>query len=389
MVGKNLEGKFKELMDKTTDFKMLKALSKNELTILNYAGKREIAKMIIEDLNTLSEYCLSIVKDKNAPLIEKNRIKKLYEILEKVKEHEGVGKGCDKDILRESLRFGNYYHFLFENVAQIMIFSQEKKDLDRTWGFLEGFIMALSAKAFHIDDNIKTLLNMTNNRIGMRNMPFPVMYLDVTIEFGDSVYTGILISKNANHDKIDPELKTLLYNEEQMDKIKEFKNSISVQLLGYDKSDWGNLRYATKIHADGTFDRIDKHTKNILTFICNFLDYLNDPDVETVNLKEANERHDRELKNYYESCKMDLEHIYITRINRPVKFYPQREMSEGRSSFHCRFWVRGHFRTLRHKRYGEHIGRKRWVEPFIKGHGVLINKDYKVSQKEAKPSNQN
>lgn len=56
MVGKNLEEKFKELLGELENEKAFDALSKNELTILNYAGKREVAKLIMEDLTNFFLY---------------------------------------------------------------------------------------------------------------------------------------------------------------------------------------------------------------------------------------------------------------------------------------------------------------------------------------------
>ena len=377
-----LNGEYERIMERVkADESILSTLNRTEMAIINLATKKEIVKEIMKDYGVFSKYCAELLKSER-PLIEKNRIKKLYEIISVTKELEG--KGLESEMIKESMRFGNYYHFLFQNVCQLLNFSTIEKKFERAMEFFEDFNTALSAKVFQIDDNIKLLLNHTTNKIGIRNMPFPIMYLDVQIEQGNTVFTGILIHRIYDYDKLDPELKSIIFKKEEVEQFDKLKDSIFILLLGYDKVDFGNVFYITRILPDGTFDKIDKHTKNILTFICNFLDYLNDPDVETVNLKDTNKRHDRELKNYYESCKMDLGQIYITRINRPVKFYPQRGMSEGRSSFHCRFWIRGHFRTLRHKRYGEHIGRKMWIQPFIKGQGVLVQKDYKVSQREIK-----
>lgn len=377
-----INGEYGRIMERVkADENPLNTLSKKELAIINLATKKEIVKKIMEDYTNFSKYCSQILQSER-PIIEKNRVKKLFEIIKETQKLEG--KGLEGEMIKESLRFGNYYHFLFQNMCQLLNFSTIEKNFERAMEFFEDFNTALSAKVFQIDDNIKLLLNHTTNKIGIRNMPFSIMYLDVQIEQDDTIFTGILIHKIYDYDKIDPELKSIIFKQEEIGKFEKLKDSIFVLMLGYDKIDFANVYYISRILSDGSFDKIDKHTKNILTFVCNFLDYLNDPDVQTVNLKESNERHDKGLKNYYESCKMDLGQIYITRINRPVKFYPQRGMSEGRSSFHCRFWIRGHFRTLRHKRYGEHIGKKIWIQPFIKGQGVLIQKDYRVSQRGAK-----
>ena len=43
-----------------------------------------------------------------------------------------------------------------------------------------------------------------------------------------------------------------------------------------------------------------------------------------------------------------------------------------------RFWVRGHFRVLKDKKWKKSQGKKIWIVPFIKGEGVLIKKEYNV-----------
>ena len=372
-----INNEYEKIMERA-DEKILNVLDKKQLAIINLATKKELVKRIMDDYGNFSKYCIQILKSER-PVMEKNRVKKLFEIIKAIQKIGG--KGLESEMIHESMRFGNYYHFLFQNVCQLLNSTMVERDFNRSMEFFEDFNTALSAKIFQIDENIKILLNHTTNKIGIRNMPFPVMYLDVQIEQNDTIFTGILIHKICDYDKIDPELKKIIFKGDEIEKFDKLKDSIFVLLLGYDKTDYATVYYSSRILPDGTFDKIDKHTKNILTFICNFLDYLNDLDVETVNLNDAHERHDREMKNYYESCKMDLEHIYITRINRPLKFYQKNVISIGKSSYSHRFWIRGHFRTLRHERYGEHIGRKRWIEPFIKGHGVLIQKDYKVSQR--------
>lgn len=52
----------------------------------------------------------------------------------------------------------------------------------------------------------------------------------------------------------------------------------------------------------------------------------------------------------------------------------------GSRGYSHKFWVRGHFRWLRAERYGENIGKKLWIAPFIKGKGVMLHKEYDLNK---------
>jgi len=56
--------------------------------------------------------------------------------------------------------------------------------------------------------------------------------------------------------------------------------------------------------------------------------------------------------------------------------------SNGHIDYSHKFWVRGHWRTLKNeKRYKDSVGKKMWIKPFIKGKGILIDKKYELKKK--------
>ena len=59
--------------------------------------------------------------------------------------------------------------------------------------------------------------------------------------------------------------------------------------------------------------------------------------------------------------------IYLDQLNNKTDF-----------TYTHRFWVRGHFRVLKDKKWKKSQGKKIWIVPFIKGDGVLIKKEYNV-----------
>ena len=67
------------------------------------------------------------------------------------------------------------------------------------------------------------------------------------------------------------------------------------------------------------------------------------------------------------------------RVNGKLKIYLSELNSGKHFNYSHRFWVRGHFRTLRNDKWKNARGTKIWILPFIKGKGVLVDKIYEVT----------
>jgi len=118
----------------------------------------------------------------------------------------------------------------------------------------------------------------------------------------------------------------------------------------------------------------DEELSSIENLIYNFLCFVNSPDIEyTTYTDTPRQREIRRRKN--RPIRPTIAAIQLTN---PLKRYVTKKRHGIKMVYSHRFWVRGHWRTLRHKRYGENRGKKLWIKPHIKGEGLLIPKKYEL-----------
>ena len=71
--------------------------------------------------------------------------------------------------------------------------------------------------------------------------------------------------------------------------------------------------------------------------------------------------------------------IPVGNLKRYIEMYRH---SDDSFKYSHQFWVRGHWVTFRHQRYKEAKGKKKWIYPFVKGEGIMINKKYELKKQE-------
>jgi len=162
-------------------------------------------------------------------------------------------------------------------------------------------------------------------------------------------------------------------------------HGFGIYTIGFKGSD-KSLRYGYgTMSPDGGVQLSDERfIKKVGMFSCNFLDFLLDPNVRFVKADgsvEPLKGGHKALRNTYEQRMIDLSKTYFVKIAEPLQKYVDQwvRLRTGKGYSH-KFWVRGHFRRLRADRYGENIGKKMWIAPFIKGEGVLLHKEYDVGK---------
>ena len=72
----------------------------------------------------------------------------------------------------------------------------------------------------------------------------------------------------------------------------------------------------------------------------------------------------------------------IIKLSGVLKLYVDELKKNPVWHYNFRFFVRGHFRTLRNPRYGDNVGKRIWIPPYIKGKGLLIEKEYLIDKAE-------
>ena len=115
----------------------------------------------------------------------------------------------------------------------------------------------------------------------------------------------------------------------------------------------------------------------IASVVMNFIDILNDSNAVTVvpirrGAKNVARRKRQGKRTLPPSDKVVLK--------LPLRRYVDALKAGGHFAYSYRFWVRGHWRTLRAERYKTKRGTRRWILPYIKGPkgALLIKKLYEM-----------
>jgi hypothetical protein len=241
----------------------------------------------------------------------------------------------------------------------------------------------IGCKHFLINDKVKKLLCLTKtpNINDEVMLPFDSMFIDVIFTreelaklgikiryrkiMGLIVCKGQLITEDENVIAGTGLRITMLSNPDETDYIWFDTFTRNVNVL----DEYKDFNISVK-----EFDEADKRSKNFIhKFVLNFLNFINDPEVEFVRNK-SDEVKNRKRINRGQFPNPDFCPI---RITGKLKVYLDK-VSDKSFSYSYRFWVRGHFRTLRHPRYGDNVGKRQWIAPQIRGKGILINKRYSI-----------
>lgn len=270
-------------------------------------------------------------------------------------------------------------------------------------GFSHLFLNT-DVKIFTIENSIKDVLLNTSNKIFPRNLPYSSIYIDVDLDFGTLVTKGIFVNKIPSP----KEIKKVL------------GKRIFVFSWGYDKSDGAvffshknilfeenltnlddvmtNIYESDSLLYEESYEMSDvnKFSNTMPLFVCNFLDFLNNPNVKIINKPENNKQNvKRGLRN-----KNPIPQYNMLRISGDLKKYMGMIFSNKRNNknFSHKFWVRGHFRRYWKKDRFQNLYKSysdnelsdeyymdneyqvlmQWIPPYIKGKGMLVSKPYEL-----------
>jgi len=218
-----------------------------------------------------------------------------------------------------------------------------------------------NSKIFILEKDIAQMLYLTDNDVFPRQIPFDNFFIETSfnLECGTNI-RGIHIYK-------DTESGIIMGNANFYNKDLPMSLPITFELFTRDRKEKKSKeRYVVILKQ-----------KKLQTFICNFLDFLNDPEVELRTYERSEKNRERRIKN----GKIPIPPINFIIVTGKLKIY-QDSLSEGiHFSYSHKFLVRGHFRRLQdEERYGELEGKRIWIKPYIKGKGILKDKNYKLKK---------
>jgi len=235
----------------------------------------------------------------------------------------------------------------------------------------------LKSRIFKIPRELSELFLLTDApSFDYKYMPFDNMFLEQSVKTPDNcVINAVLITKFQGF--INMETKKFgLLDDDEINFIVSFSYGREKMMATFTLSQLNDnsIHKYRFIQTDEVMDFTFDLKTPIRALTNNFLCFVNSPDIEYKTVIDS--KRDTEIRR--RKGKPQRPPIANIVLTNPLKRYIYKQKHNEKMIYSHRFWVRGHWRTLRDKRYGENQGKKLWIKPYIKGDGLLINKKYEL-----------
>jgi len=238
------------------------------------------------------------------------------------------------------------------------------------------------AKIFEIDEKIANLLKKTKSPVRPTRLPYPIVFLDTTLEL-ENVYWVTLTSEGKIVEKVFSKVKYrgfLLI--ETADEIAPGYPNIIIFSIPQEEEGFGHLRmslykeYPKTTYRDRRQAKMWKRERDrIRNFIMSFLNFLHEPEIEII------EKPPREIVYKVGGIRRRISAPRkVVQVRGVLREYVRKLYKGKKFTYSHRFWVRGHWRHLKHPRFTHKRGQIIWIPPHIKGKGILIEKPYKLTR---------
>lgn len=256
--------------------------------------------------------------------------------------------------------------------------------------------LLINSKIFEVTDDVTKLLERTKNKIRKTRLPFPIIFLDASPTFKmiwaqdhkkwikrkELNYHGFLLAESGVHKdehSIIPSTITVPPGH---------KHPENIYIYGVfslpDSNRVGNLKitlyedydYLEGQYVDGSSKRWNRERQLVREFVMNCLDFINEPDVKYVERIRAYSPSKKRMRAG-KGLRMPT---MIVKITGELKRCLDNISMGGHFSYSYRFWVRGHWRRFTSELYTRSglKGKRKWIMPFIKGEGILIDRRYQL-----------
>jgi hypothetical protein len=283
-----------------------------------------------------------------------------------------VNLSLDNIASHKGYKFENYFDTL--RLLRLLFYEYPKRYEDET---LKVLRYILGSRIFTCPDEIVQPLLKTNNEIKNRKLPFDRIFLDVRLELCGKIIKGVYIGNALDsNNKIINEIAYLGLKHEPSKQERPWACFDSIFTMD-DNLNETDFKTSTELDSIWTpQEKKDNITirKKIKLFVCNFLDFINTSDVELIEVERDWERNEKRIRR----GKPPIPAQTIVKLKPQIRIYLDQLKSGKHFKFSHKFWVRGHWRTLRSERWGDLRGTKIWIKPYIKGQGILIEKNYDV-----------
>lgn len=292
--------------------------------------------------------------------------------MEGISEYTQFIESLQKELEVPILFRKQLYEKLGEKVTGLS-YEEYEKGMYKLHSFKNQIYESLkNSKIFILEENIAQMLYLTDNEIFPREIPFDNFFLETSFELEDgTMVKGIHIIKEPKNNFIIASVRLSNKN------LPPSTMSFDLFATKLDTLKVGNKFFDMKTEEGGEIGIGVIKNKKLQTFICNFLDFLNDPEVELKIITRTEEQNQKRINK----GKFAIPQLNFIIVTGKLKIYQDKISNGIHFSYSHKFWVRGHFRILRNEeRYKESIGKRTWIKPYIKGKGILLDKDYKLKR---------
>jgi hypothetical protein len=274
------------------------------------------------------------------------------------------------------------YHFVTK-YAEIMMENDEKSP-EGIFGRRFARILRMESdkdinnelRLIEIEKDLIPLIQETDNKVFYRNLFFPSIFINNDFNFERLIIKGIYLTEcysepNSNSYALhhpNPNDYAIFVVAVDIEEGSEFYLSAALinKAIGESFTD-----------TKEEFSRMKRLSNYIRVLICNIIDMVegNDEDIEVVTIETTK---DQNLKRFKKGKIAIPTKVYIRSKGKFKKYVSEfhREISKPSHSFP----VRGHWRNFRDERFINVYGTKIWIKPFIKGQGIMLTKDYKLTK---------
>jgi len=238
---------------------------------------------------------------------------------------------------------------------------------------------------FEVESDVKELLLKTDFTPRIIHLPFEICKLDCEYENDLCLISNILLREyetciQAVWFYIDKELEkdfcgvigTLTLNKDLT-----YKDDNNESCVAYMK-DTNKELPLTKEEKKILEKRQIVRNEEIRKLIGNFLNYLDSEDVEIINIdyRKSNPRY---VEKKLAKGKIPRPLVHKVRLIGKSRIYLNNLKDDrGKINYAHSFWVRGHWRSLKHIKYKNNCSKIIWILPYIKGRGKLIKNSYLI-----------
>jgi len=244
------------------------------------------------------------------------------------------------------------------------------------------------AKIFEVDEDLMYLLTLTDNKVRPVRLPYPITFVETKFKLPDvwvrtdqgeellkeQRYHGLLLIEAEPMSDFPLHIEV----EEKDVVVTRTYPNIFIYSVTEDHRGFGHIKISLYKDYEARGQELShpwlSERQMLRTIVMNFLDFLQNPEVEVVEVQRAPSTREE----WAQKKRGLLLPKNVVRVTGVLKRYVKKLKRGRKFTYSHRFWVRGHWRHLTSPVFKYKRGLKVWIPPFVKGSGLLIDKTYKL-----------